>query len=136
MKTASYLHLIWIGLLCLPGSALATISDRIFANGFDPCCRVGGTVSGLADSGLVLHLTGSGAVSENLTINQGGLFDFATSIPSGSIYGVTIHGQPTGQTCSVANAAGTMGNSDIDNVLVTCEGNLQWDNGSWGQKWN
>jgi hypothetical protein len=117
-------------------SVAAATQERIFSNGFDPCCRVGGTVSGLTGSGLVLHLVGTGAVSENLAIDQDGLFDFATTIPTGDVYGVTIHGQPASQTCVVTHAAGTMGEIDIDDVTVTCGGNLQWDSGTWGQDWN
>jgi hypothetical protein len=124
-----------LALAAVPPAKAAT-QERIFANGFDPCCRVGGTVSGLTGSGLVLHLVGTGAVSENLAIDHDGLFDFATTIPTGDVYGVTIHGQPTGQTCTAAHAAGTMGSSDVDNVEVICGGNLEWDSGTWGQDWN
>jgi hypothetical protein len=35
-------------------------------------------------------------------------------------YGVTILKQPTGRQCTVENATGTMGASDIGNVIVRC----------------
>lgn len=131
------LSLIAVFAAVLPLRQAAATRDRIFANGFEPCCRVGGTVAGLSGSGLVVHLLGTGAVSENLTITHNGLFDFVTTIPTGDTYGVTIHGQPAGQTCTVSHAAGTMGTSDVDNVAVTCGASLIWDQGHWDdQPWN
>lgn len=35
-------------------------------------------------------------------------------------YGLSVLTQPPGQTCQIANAIGTMGTTDVDNVLITC----------------
>lgn len=117
--------------------APAHAADRIFANGFEPCCTLGGEISGLAGSGLVLHLA-SGAISEEKTIiDDGGgvmLYTFTnTALPSAA-YAVTITTQPSGQTCTLSNAIGTMASIPIDNINVTCvagPANLVWDEGAW-----
>lgn len=112
-------------------SAGAASSDRIFANGFDPCCRVGGTVAGLSGSGLVLHLA-AGAISEDHAIHQNGIYDFAASVPSGSAWAVSVKTQASGQFCQLVNASGTMGSANVDNVDVSCGSNaLIWDEGQW-----
>ena len=41
-------------------------------------------------------------------------------VPEDSPYGISVLTQPTGQTCTVSNGAGTMGSNDINNVAVTC----------------
>jgi hypothetical protein len=78
---------------------------------------VGGTVTGLAGSGLVLH---NG--TESLPVPADGPYTFTTQVPSGGTYAVTVTAQPAGpsQTCTVANASGTMGAASVTNVDVTC----------------
>jgi hypothetical protein len=80
---------------------------------------LGGSVSGLAGSGLVLQNNGQ----DNLAIAANGPFAFATSLPTGAAYDVTVATQPSNltQVCTVANGAGTMGSEDIADVRVTCE---------------
>ena len=79
---------------------------------------VGGSVSGLAGTGLVLQYNGA----NNLTISANGSFTFATSAQRGSNYTVTILTQPTApaQTCDVSNGVGTNINGNITAVQVTC----------------
>ncbi|MEQ1596053.1 MAG: LamG-like jellyroll fold domain-containing protein [Casimicrobium sp.] len=83
---------------------------------------VGGTVSGLAGTGLVLSLN-SGAQTVSVPTNGG--FTFPSAITAGNAYAVTVQTQPSapGQTCVVANGNGTMGNSAVTNVNVTCTTN-------------
>ena len=79
---------------------------------------VGGTISGLAGSGLVLATAGEA----NLAIPAGATsFTFANPLPSGAAYGVTVVQQPTSpsQTCSVTNGAGTVAAGDVS-VAVDC----------------
>jgi len=78
---------------------------------------VGGTVSGLMGSGLVLAENGT----THLIVATNGAFTFATSIPAGSTYTVTVVGQPTNptQTCTIADASGRA-DSDITTVSVGC----------------
>jgi len=77
---------------------------------------VGGAVTGLSGSGLVLQLNGG----NNLGFSSGGTFNFSAGIDQGGAYSVTVLTQPSGQTCSVHNGSGTIGTADISNVIVTC----------------
>ncbi len=76
---------------------------------------VGGTVSGLTGSGLVLSNPGSG----NLAISANGNFSFSGAVGSGTPYAVSVLTQPAGQTCAVANASGTA-IATVSNVAVSC----------------
>ena len=78
---------------------------------------VGGTVTGLSGSGLVLQNNGG----DDLTIGANGPFTFATPLASGA-YAVTVKTQPTNppQSCAIANGSGTIGSSNITNVTVDC----------------
>lgn len=122
--------------LVLPLHTAQAGNDRIFTDGFEPCCQVGGTVSGLTGGGLVLHYDGN-AMGENLPVFGNGPYNFAISVDSGTNYVVGVDTQPNGQTCSIANATGTMGSTDVDNVDVTCAAtsDLLWDQGQWGDNW-
>ena len=79
---------------------------------------VGGSVSGLQGSGLVLQLNGD----DDLPISGDGAFRFATPLTSGSQYRVNVAAQPSNptQVCTVASSAGTIGNTNVTNVRVTC----------------
>ena len=81
---------------------------------------VGGTVSGLAGTGLVLH---NG--TESLAIVADGAFTFLTPAGTGAPYAVTVAAQPLNpsQTCTVANGSGLVGAINVTNVTVTCTTN-------------
>jgi 6-phosphogluconolactonase (cycloisomerase 2 family) len=76
---------------------------------------IGGTVSGLSGTGLVLQDNGG----DNLAVSANGSFTFATKVNSGGAYAVTVLTQPTGQTCTVTNGSGTA-MANVTNVTVTC----------------
>ena len=78
---------------------------------------IGGTVSGLLGSGMVLQNSGG----DNLAISGDGAFTFATAIVDSTAYNVTVLTQPTGpsQTCTIANSSGTV-SANVTNVTVTC----------------
>jgi 6-phosphogluconolactonase (cycloisomerase 2 family) len=80
---------------------------------------VGGTVSGLASGEQVTLMNGS----ETLTATADGAFSFTTPVAYNGSYGVTVNQQPTGQTCSVANGAGTGVTANVSNIAVTCSTN-------------
>jgi hypothetical protein len=79
---------------------------------------IGGTVSGLAGSGLVLKNNGE----DNLAISADGSFTFALSIADGAPYAVTVFTQPSNpaQTCTVTNGSGTVSGANVTDVAVTC----------------
>ncbi len=79
---------------------------------------VGGTVTGLAGSGLVLQNNGG----DDLAIGSDGAFTFAGKIADGKAYAVTVLAQPgnPSQTCTVTNGGGTIAGADVSNVTVTC----------------
>jgi alpha-tubulin suppressor-like RCC1 family protein len=82
---------------------------------------LGGTVSGLSGTGLVLQDSGS----NNLSVSAGSTtFTFNTAVASGSSYSVTILTQPSSpaQTCTVTDGAGTA-NANIGNVQIYCVAN-------------
>jgi hypothetical protein len=79
---------------------------------------IGGTVTGLTGSGMVLQDN----LSNNLMITGNGSFTFSTAIAAGSGYSVTVLTQPSSptQSCTVGNASGTVGNMNVTTVVVTC----------------
>lgn len=77
---------------------------------------LGGSVSGLHAAGLILS---NG--TDTLGVPAGsGSFTMSRSLANGATYALTVQAQPAGQTCSVANGSGTMGQADIANAVVTC----------------
>jgi 6-phosphogluconolactonase (cycloisomerase 2 family) len=79
---------------------------------------IGGTVTGLSGTGLVLQDNGT----DNYTVTQNGTFTFATALATGTAYAVTVATQPTSpaQTCTVANGTGTTASANVTNVAVSC----------------
>ncbi len=55
-----------------------------------------------------------------LTLTANGAFTFAATVMSGASYAITVSTQPTGQTCTVANANGSNVMADVTNVNVAC----------------
>jgi hypothetical protein len=76
---------------------------------------LGGTVSGLTGTGLVLQNNGA----NNLSVATNGAFVFPTSFAEGSTYAVTVFQQPTGQKCLVERGTGFLF-SNITDVAVNC----------------
>lgn len=126
------LALLALGLIGV--SAPTSAAERIFADGFEPCCTLGGEVTSLTGIGLVLHLT-AGAVSESKPITANGgalrLYTFSHTVPTGTSYMVTIATQPSGQTCTLANGSGIVAATSVYNINVNCGGGLIWDEGQW-----
>jgi len=78
---------------------------------------VGGTITGLTESGLVLKDNGGDA----LTVASGATtFTFATQLATGSAYSVTDSADPSGVVCTVANGNGTIESANITNVAISC----------------
>ena len=83
--------------------------------------RVGGTVSGLEGSGLVLRNNDT----DDLEITDDGAFRFATPLDEGEDFRVTVAAQPAGplQTCTVNDGSGTVDGAAVSAVRVMCSTN-------------
>jgi 6-phosphogluconolactonase (cycloisomerase 2 family) len=76
------------------------------------------TVSGLTGSGLVLQDNGT----DNLAVNSNGKATFATALPSGNPYSITVATPPQNptQNCKVANGTGVVQAGTTTNITVSC----------------
>lgn len=122
----------WIGILLL-GLGSIFCWGAVAADASAAAHSVGGTVSGLRGSGLVLRLApadlaspaviGAPDLGEALAISSNGAFVFPTPFPSQLRYRVSVQTQPSnpGQTCTLANGLGLMGEVDVTDVQVNCE---------------
>ena len=111
------------GQTCTVSSGSGTVGNANVTNVAVACVTnppprftIGGTVTGLAASGLVLRNNGG----DDLSVSASGPFTFATALTSGSTYSVTVSRQPSGQTCTVSAGTGTVGNANVTSVLVSC----------------
>lgn len=79
---------------------------------------LGGTVTGLSGSGLVLQ----DSAGDTLAISADGPFVFARQIVGGSDFYVSVVTQPTGpvQTCLVSGGSGVLTSATANSVSVTC----------------
>ncbi len=78
---------------------------------------IGGTISGLSTSGLVLQ-NNSG---DNFSPSSGATsFLFTTPQTANSTYAVTVASQPTGYICTAANSSGTISSNNITGVGISC----------------
>ena len=84
---------------------------------------IGGTVSGLTGTGLVLQDNGG----NSLPVAAGATsFTFTAPIASGASFNVTVFSQPSSptQTCTVTSGSGLVAGANITSVQVTCTTNL------------
>lgn len=92
---------------------------------------VGGQVSGLAGTGLVLQNN----AGDNLSISSNGAFTFPTALSDGSRYDVTVLSNPSdlSQTCSVGRivpgkgeinpGSGIISGANVNDIAITCTTN-------------
>jgi 6-phosphogluconolactonase (cycloisomerase 2 family) len=105
---------------CTVANSSGTVAGSVISNVSVSCSTttfaVGGSVSGLVGTGLVLRSNGT-----NLPVSANGAFAFPSPLPSGSNYSVTIFTQPVSprQTCVATNSSGVIGGS-APNVSVNC----------------
>jgi 6-phosphogluconolactonase (cycloisomerase 2 family) len=106
---------------CTVAHGSGTVSGDDITNVAVSCATnsytVGGMVSGLSGSGLILANNGT----NDTPVSKNGTFSFSTEIPRGNPYSVTVAAQPTNppQNCTVANPSGTVAGSNIS-LSVTC----------------
>jgi hypothetical protein len=77
---------------------------------------LGGTITGLTGSGLVLA-NGSATVSPAAGATS---FTFAAPLATASAFNVTVTTQPSNQTCVVSDGQGVILTSSVTNVAVAC----------------
>jgi large repetitive protein len=100
------------------GTASANITG-ILVNCTTITYPIGGTISGLTGSGLVLQDNGG----NNLPVSAGATsFTFAAQVASGSSYTVTVFTQPSSPSCSITDGSGTVTNVAISNIVINCVG--------------
>jgi large repetitive protein len=99
------------------GTATANVTGVAVACAAAPTFTIGGTVSGLAGTGLTLEDNGG----NNLAVTANGAFTFTTAIASGAAYKVTVGTEPTSpaQSCVVSGGSGTA-TANVTNVSVVC----------------
>ena len=88
---------------------------------------IGGNVSGLLGSGLLLKLNNQEQISVAPNAGADVAFTFSTQLADTSQYSVTVSQQPANpsQKCEVVNSSGTgvVGGADITSVSVQCSTN-------------
>ena len=118
------------------GRILATVASSVVliagcgggggGGGAPATYSIGGTLMGLAASGLVLA-NGSDTVSPAAGATS---FVFATAVATGSSYAVTIKTQPDNEPCQVASGSGQVASAAVTNVMVTCGHPWTWVSGA------
>ena len=108
--------------ICTVANASGTVGGGDVSNVRITCAAntfsVGGSVSGLLGSGLVLENNGGDPVR----MESDGGFTFPRALASGARYNVTVRTQPSNpdQACRITNGAGVIADRNITDVLVTC----------------
>ena len=79
---------------------------------------IGGTVSGLTGSGLVLQNNGE----DDLTVNADGSFSFPTELFDTTTYQVEVFTQPSkpSQICTVSNGSGILAGIAVSDIEINC----------------
>ena len=80
-----------------------------------PMYSIGGVVSGLSGTAVLQDNGG-----DDLTVTGNGAFQFATKLLSGAAYSVAVKTSPSGQSCTVSNATGTVASTDVSGVGILC----------------
>src|SRR4051794_24079664 len=79
--------------------------------------EVGGSITGLSGT-VVLQDNGK----DNLSVQSDGAFQFATRLPAGSSFAVTVLRQPTDQICKLNGASGTV-STTVASISISCTTN-------------
>lgn len=103
------------------GTADVTTVSVTCVTGF----ALGGSATGVAGGSLVLTLQPQGGAAEDLTLGADGAYAFATHLPTGATWAVTVKTAPAGKSCAVANTGGTI-SADVTDINVTCAYSKVW----------
>lgn len=87
-----------------------------------PTYSVGGSVTGMTGSGLVI----ANNTTDQLTLNAVGDFVFTEELEAGQTFDVQVVTRPANPAniCSIENASGTIGSADVSNIEILCTGPL------------
>ncbi|MBU2513206.1 right-handed parallel beta-helix repeat-containing protein [bacterium] len=78
---------------------------------------IGGTISGLSGSGLILQNNGG----EELTVESGATsFTFSATVLDAVTYSVTVKTHAAGQGCSVTNNSGKVSGANATDIAINC----------------
>ena len=98
------------------GTATANVTSVVVSCGASPTYTIGGSITGLTESGLTLDDNGG----NTLTVNSGATtFTFSTALTSGAAYDVTVASQPLGENCTATANTGTA-SANVTSVAVAC----------------
>jgi uncharacterized repeat protein (TIGR03803 family) len=79
--------------------------------------KIGGSITGLSASGLVLLNNGGDATPIAANSTQ---FVMESPIAYGGSYSITVKKPPGGETCQITEGSGTDVTTNIDSVVITC----------------
>jgi hypothetical protein len=103
----------------MPANAVTNVTVTCAATTY----TIGGSVSGLTTTGLVLQNNGADNTSIAATATQ---FSMNTAVANASAYDITVLTQPTGQACQVANGSNTVVSANVTSVQVSCQNQLTY----------
>lgn len=107
------------GLTCTVGNGAGTVSDAPVTDVEVTCASsrytLGGTISGLTSSGLVL----TDGIEDLSVAANAARFSMPSALAYGSSYALSIRSQPSNATCQVAGGSGTV-DADVDSVQISC----------------
>jgi serine/threonine protein kinase, bacterial len=98
------------------GTATANVTSVAVSCGVAATYTIGGSITGLTESGLTLDDNGG----DTLTVNSGATtFTFSTALTSGATYDVTVATQPLGESCTPSSNTGTA-SANVTSVAISC----------------
>ena len=113
------------GLTCSVSNGTGLMGSAAITNIAVTCAAntytVGGSISGLTASGLVLLDNGADALAVSANATH---FTMNSGVAYGSNYAITVKSMPTGLVCSVSTGSGVMGAGDVAGVAINCESNF------------
>ena len=98
---------------------IGSLGIDLFQSSFENTQVVGGTVSGIAIIGGSLNLTLNSV--QSITVSTDGAFVFPGSLETGTEYQVLYEDVSGSFDCVISNNSGTIANSDISNIIITCQ---------------
>jgi uncharacterized repeat protein (TIGR03803 family) len=111
------------GQSCVVGTGSGTVSGTVTS--VTVACAtsaftLSGRVTGLSSTGQLVLTNSTDSDSVTVLGSGNGSFTFATPVAFNGSYAITVGTQPTGQTCSVANATGSGVVANVTSIQVAC----------------